>query len=279
MNIDAHFHAWQIARGDYGWLTPELGPIYRDVSVGHWWEQARRQAVEGGVLVQAAPTAAETDFLLGLADQHPQVLGVVGWVDLLAGDAPQQIRARAAHPRLKGLRPMLQDLAATEWILQQGAHQALVTMAECDLVFDALIQPRHLPIMAELVRRHPTLRVVIDHGAKPLMSASPQAMQHWRSGLQQLAEQTQADRLMCKLSGLWTEAPSGHPCEHVRPWAQTLLDIWGPERLIWGSDWPVLELAGRYDQWRSWSLSWLEPLGDAHRRAVLGGNAQRMYRL
>jgi len=110
----------------------------------------------------------------------------MGWVDLQAGDAPQQIRARAAHPRLKGLRPMLQDLAATEWILQQGAHQALVTMAECDLVFDALIQPRHLPIMAELVRRHPTLRVVIDHGAKPLMSASPQAMQHWRSGLQQL---------------------------------------------------------------------------------------------
>lgn len=279
MNIDAHFHAWRIDRGDYGWLTPALGAIYRDVPVGHWWLEAQSQSVQGGVLVQAAPTAAETDFLLHLADQNPQVLGVVGWVDMLAPDAPLQIRARAAHPRLKGLRPMLQDLAATDWILQPAAHPALVAMADCNLVFDALIEPRHLAVMGELVERHPRLRVVIDHGAKPLMHAAPDAMQAWRSGLQQLAQHTQADRVMCKLSGLWTEAPQGQPCEHIRPWAQALIDIWGPERLIWGSDWPVLELVGSYAQWRSWSLKLLDPLAAAQRQAVLGGNARHMYRL
>ena len=280
MKIDAHFHAWQIARGDYGWLTPALGPIYRDVQVSHWWQQAQARGVGAGVLVQAAPTAAETAFLLQQADQHRQeVLGVVGWVDLLASDAAEQVRALAAHPRLKGLRPMLQDLAQTDWILQESVQAGLAAMADCGLVFDALIQPRHLAVIAELARRHPTLRLVIDHGAKPLMhaSAAGQDLRQWHEGLQTLARQ--APGAMCKLSGLWTEAPAGAPCQQVQPWAQALLEIWGADRLIWGSDWPVLERAGRYDQWHDWSVDLLAPLSPAQRQAVLGGNARRMYRL
>jgi L-fuconolactonase len=282
MNIDAHFHAWQIARGDYGWLTPALAPIYRDVEVADWWQQAKGRGIGGGVLVQAAPTAAETAFLLQLADQHPQqVLGVVGWVDLQAADAAEQVRALAAHPRLKGLRPMLQDLAQTDWILQERVQAGLAAMADYGLVFDALIEPRHLPVIAELAQRHPTLPLVIDHGAKPRMQAptAGPAMQQWQGGLQTLAQQTRSAPLMCKLSGLWTEAPAGEPCEHVRPWAQSLLEIWGAERLIWGSDWPVLELAGSYAQWRDWSVNLLAPLSPQQREAVLGGNAQRLYRL
>ena len=288
MTIDAHFHAWHIARGDYGWLTPALAPIYRDVEVAHWWQQAKARAISGGVLVQAAPTAAETGFLLQLADQHPQeVLGVVGWVDLQAADAAQQVRALACHPRLKGLRPMLQDLAQTDWILQERVQEGLAAMADCGLVFDALIQTRHLPVIAELAQRHPNLRLVLDHGAKPLMhapTAGPamqqgQDWQQWQGGLQTLAQQTRSAPLMCKLSGLWTEAPAGEPCEHVRPWAQALLEIWGAERLIWGSDWPVLELAGSYAQWHDWSVDLLAPLSPQQREAVLGGNARRLYRL
>lgn len=282
MNIDAHFHAWQIARGDYGWLKPDLATIYRDVEVADWWQQAKGRGIGGGVLVQAAPTAAETAFLLQLADQHPQqVLGVVGWVDLQAADAAEQVRALAAHPRLKGLRPMLQDLAQTDWIVQERVQAGLAAMADCGLVFDALIEPRHLPVIAELAQRHPALPLVIDHGAKPRMQAptAGPATQQWQGGLQTLAQQTRSAPLMCKLSGLWTEAPAGEPCEHVRPWAQSLLEIWGAERLIWGSDWPVLELAGSYAQWRDWSVNLLAPLSLPQREAVLGGNASRLYRL
>jgi L-fuconolactonase len=171
--------------------------------------------------------------------------------------------------------------------LQESVHAGLAAMADCGQVFDALIQTRHLAVIAELARRHPTLRLVIDHGAKPLMhahTAGPamqqgQDWQQWQGGLQTLAQQTRSAPLMCKLSGLWTEAPAGEPCEHVRPWAQALLEIWGAERLIWGSDWPVLERAGRYDQWHDWSVDLLAPLSPAQRQAVLGGNARRMYRL
>ena len=284
MNIDAHFHAWRLGRGDYGWLTPALGPIHRDVQVSDWWAQAAPQGVQGGVLVQAAPTAAETAFLLDQAARHPQVLGVVGWVDLLAPDAPQQVGALAAQPRLKGLRPMLQDIEDTGWIAQDAVQPALAAMAACGLVFDALIQPRHLGVIADLARRHPTLRIVVDHGAKPLMSAtedevSRQALREWREGLEALAQSTEAGRVMCKLSGLWTEAPAGRPCAHVLPWAEALLQVWGPERLIWGSDWPVLELAGAYATWHALSADLLAQCSEAQRRAVFGGNARRMYRL
>jgi L-fuconolactonase len=212
---------------------------------------------------------------------------VVGWVDLQAADAAQQVRALASHPRLKGLRPMLQDLAQTDWILQERVQEGLAAMADCGLVFDALIQTRHLPVIAELAQRHPNLRLVIDHGAKPLMHAPTagtamqqgQDWQQWQGGLQTLAQQTRSAPLMCKLSGLWTEAPAGEPCEHVRPWAQALLEIWGAERLIWGSDWPVLELAGSYAQWHDWSVDLLAPLSPQQREALLGGNARRLYRL
>lgn len=280
MKVDAHFHAWRLERADYGWLTPALAPIYRDVEVDHWAALASAQGIRAGVLVQAAPTAAETAFLLEQARRHPGVvLGVVGWVDLLAPDAPRQIEQLAQQALLKGLRPMLQDIAQTDWIAQAAAQPALAAMAEAGLVLDALIEPRHLPVIREVARRHRRLRIVVDHGAKPSLQAEPDAgqLQAWRLGLQRLADE--GPQVMCKLSGLWTQAPPGRPCHSVRPWAQALLEIWGPERLIWGSDWPVLELAGSYAQWHQFSLQLIGHLQPREQEAVLGGNAQDTYRL
>lgn len=274
--VDAHFHAWQLARGDYGWLTPALGPIYRDVSVDDWQAHASVHGIAAGVLVQAAPTRAETQQLLAWADANPAVQGVVGWEDFTAGDAPARIQALAQHPRLKGLRPMLQDIAQTDWILQPQVQPALQAMASCGLVLDALVQPRHLTLLTELAARHPGLRIVIDHGAKPQQGMTAA---QWRAPMQALALATTADRVMCKLSGLWTEAPAGAGVDWTRPWAQALLQVWGPQRLIWGSDWPVLELAGSYAAWHQDSLQLLAHLPPAHRACVLGGNAAQMYRL
>lgn len=275
--IDAHFHCWQLARNDYGWLTPELAPIYRDVSVADWQQQAQAWGVRAGVLVQAAPTTQETAFLLRQAQSNPAVLGVLGWIDMLAPDAVQQVARCAEQPLLKGLRPMLQDLSDPDWILQPAIQPVLSAMAQAGLVFDALITPVHLPRILALTQAHPDLTVVVDHGAKPVIDAK--ALPAWAQAMAQLANATPADKVVCKMSGLWTEAPKGQPVEVVRPWCEALLAIWGPERLLWGSDWPVLEMAGAYGAWRTLSLEVLSPLSPQQKNAVLGDNARRIYRL
>ena len=274
MTIDAHFHCWQLARGDYGWLTPALAPICRDVAVSDWQAQAAPHGVTGGVLVQAAPTEAETAFLLAQADAHPAVLGVVGWVDLLAGDAPARVNQLARHPRLKGLRPMLQDMMDTEWILQPALAPALQAMADCGLVFDALVRPAHLAHIETLAGRHPGLRIVIDHAGKPGIASGP--WQPWAEGMARLASQT---GVFCKLSGLLTEAGPAPAPGAVRPWAAHVLACFGADRLVWGSDWPVLELAGNYSQWLDETRQMLAGLSPQAQAAVMGGNARRLYRL
>jgi L-fuconolactonase len=272
--IDSHFHAWQPARGDYGWLTPQLAPLYRDVAVADWLALARPHGVTGGVLVQAAPTEAETAYLLGLAEADPAVQGVVGWVDLLAADAPQRIARLAKHPKLKGLRPMLQDIPDPDWVLQRGLDPAFSAMVEHGLVFDALIKPVHLPRIVTLAQRHRSLRIVVDHGAKPDIAGTQ--WQPWADELARVAMQTTAD---CKLSGLLTEAGPAPRPDAARRWAAHVLACFGTRRVLWGSDWPVLELASDYAAWWREMQAVLTPLPPAERAMVLGGNAMRAYRL
>jgi len=274
MSIDAHFHCWRLARDDYGWLTPVLSPIYRDVAVSDWRAQSAPHGVTGGVLVQAAPTEAETDFLLTQAEANPAVLGVVGWVDLLAVDAPARIDVLARHPRLKGLRPMLQDIEDAEWILQAALAPALQAMSDCGLVFDALVKSVHLPHIVTLAGRYPDLRLVIDHAAKPAIAAGE--WQPWADGIAQLAMETGA---MCKLSGLLTEAGHSPPPGAVRPWGEHVLACFGPSRVVWGSDWPVLELSSSYAQWWDETLLLMAHLSAHEQAAIMGGNARRIYRL
>ncbi len=305
--IDAHFHCWQLARGDYGWLTPELSPIYRDVSVAEWQRHAQRWGIQGGVLVQAAPTAQETEFLLQQAQAKaqeqaqeqvqaqphptpPAVWGVVGWIDMLAPDAVAQVERCAERPLLKGLRPMLQDLPDPDWILQPAIQPVLSAMARRGLVFDALIKPVHLPRILALTQAHPDLTVVVDHGAKPAIDTN--AMAQWAADLSALARATSPERVVCKMSGLLTEVPSTEWVaegagaaamsglqDRMRPWCQRLLDIWGPQRLLWGSDWPVLDLAASYDAWRELTMQVLAGLTAQEQAAILGENARRIYRL
>ncbi|MFM7026277.1 MAG: amidohydrolase family protein [Limnohabitans sp.] len=275
--IDAHFHCWRLDRGDYGWLTPALAPIWRDVTVADWVCRAQAHGIGAGVLVQAAPTEAETSFLLAQADEHAQVLGVVGWVDLLAPDAVARIGQLAQHPKLKGLRPMLQDMADPDWILQPALSPSLQAMADHGLVLDALVRPVHLPRIHTLIGQHPRLRVVIDHGAKPVPQAS---LEDWADGLRQVASAGDAGRVACKLSGLWTELADRQDLAELASWCEVLLSVWGARRLIWGSDWPVLELAADYDRWRLWSLGFLRQHCTTEEcQCVLEHNARQIYRL
>ncbi len=272
--IDAHQHFWRPARGDYGWLTPDLKPLYRDFLPGDLTPLMAGAGVVGTVLVQAAPTEAETGFLLDLAEANGFVRGVVGWTAFAAADAPARIAALASHPKLVGLRPMVQDIADDDWLMQPGLRPAFRTMVEHDLAFDALVLPRHLTRLARLRDRHPDLRIVVDHGAKPAIRDG-----RFRPWAQDIAAIAADGRSVCKLSGLATEAGPEWSAETLRPWAEHLLECFGPDRLIFGSDWPVLTLVGSYDDWISAVRGYLSGLPESGRSAVLGGNARRVYRL
>jgi L-fuconolactonase len=275
--IDAHFHSWQLSRGDYGWLTPEIGSIYRDVAVADWQKLAEPLGITRGVLVQAAPTVAETLHLLALAEENLAILGVVGWVDFTAADAVSQIEQLAKHPKLKGLRPMLHDLPGPAWILQPAVQPALAAMAKLGLVFDALIRPVHLPHIFQIALRYPNLSIVIDHCAKPEIARGVDtAWQPWADGMAALAA---LPNVSCKLSGLLNEAGTSPELNICKPWAEYVLQAFGSERIIWGSDWPVLELAGEYQTWFEYCQSITHHFTVLQKNNIFRRNTQRKYQL
>lgn len=274
MRIDAHQHFWTLSRGDYGWLTSDLAPIYRDFTPADLAPLLQEQGIEGTVLVQAAATAAETDFLLFLAAQNDFILGVVGWVDFDAAAAVGQIAARAAQDHVVGLRPMIQDIPDVDWMLADHLTPAFGEMAKSGLALDALCLPRHLKNLLTLCHRHPDLRVVIDHGAKPEIAQS--RFDDWAADMAALADQTQC---YVKLSGLVTEAGADWTVADLAPYVAHLLACFGPDRMIWGSDWPVVGLAAEYARWCAATDELLQGQSDAEKRAILGGNAVTFYGL
>lgn len=273
MIVDAHQHFWNPSRGDYGWLTPDL-PIHRLYGPNDLRPLMDDAGVDGSILVQAAPTAAETDYMLAIARQTPWVLGVVGWIDLEAPDAAAQIRARAEEPLFLGVRPMLQDIPQADWILRREMEPALTAIAAEGLVFDALVRAEQVGVVDELARRHAGLSIVLDHGAKPKLG-DRMAMATWQAEMAKLARHP---NVACKLSGLLTELPPGGDPETVRRAAGILFDLFGPARLIWGSDWPVLTLASDYRQWHDAAQAVIVARDSGAIAGVMGGNAIRLYR-
>ena len=274
MRIDSHQHFWRLSRGDYGWLTPDLGALHRDFEPEHLAPLLATNGISATILVQAAETDAETDFLLDVAARTPFVAAVVGWVDLAAADAPGRIAALARNPRLKGLRPMLQDMADDDFILSDAVAPALAAMVQHGVRLEALVRPHHLPRLARLRQRFPELPVVIDHAAKPGFPIS--STSDWARDLAAVA----ADGVTCcKLSGLVTEAGEGWTAALLSPCVDIILDLFGPERVMWGSDWPVLTLAADYGQWLAACEALLAGQDAAARAAIFGGTARRFYGL
>ena len=270
--IDSHQHFWRLARGDYTWLTPALGAIHRDFGPDDLAPILARHGIARTILVQAAPTEAETRWLVEVARDTPFVTGVVGWTDFDAPDAAEAVGRLAGERALVGLRPMVQDIADDDWLARRDLAPVFDAMVAHGLVFDALVLPRHLTRLAAVVERHPGLQIVVDHGAKPRIRE--REIDAWRADLAAVASHP---RVVCKLSGLVTEARSGDDAAELAPWIDALVDLFGPGRLLWGSDWPVVNLAGGYDRWRALTLRALEGLSPQQRGAVLGGNAARVY--
>jgi L-fuconolactonase len=273
MIVDAHQHFWEPARGDYGWLTPD-NPIHRVFGTADLRPLLVQTGVDATILVQAAPTIAETDYMLDIARKSPFVLGVVGWIDLLAADAGDEVRRRAADPLFLGVRPMLQDIPDPDWILQPGLTRALNTIAAEGLVFDALILSHQLGAIATLAMRHPQLSIVLDHAGKPPLGEAD-SMAAWARGIAALAA---LPNVTCKISGLLTELRGGGTRDDVVRAAGILFGLFGASRLIWGSDWPVLTLAGDYQDWFELAREAVAAKEPSAVRAVMGDNAVRIYR-
>ncbi|QUD87690.1 amidohydrolase family protein [Phenylobacterium montanum] len=272
--IDAHQHFWRLDRNDCAWPTPDLAAIHRDFGPADLKAAAEPLGVTGSILVQSQSSERDTDWLLGLAAAEPFILGVVGWTDLAADDAPGRIAALAKRPKLVGLRPMLQGLDDDAWIASPAVAPALDAMARAGLALDALVFPRHLPHLSDVAKQRPDLTIVIDHAAKPPIAEG--RLDPWRDHMARLAELPQ---VWCKLSGLLTEASPGAGAGELEPYVQHLLQIFGPERLIWGSDWPVLLLAGDYAAWLGMAQDLVASLGEEARAAIFETNARRAYRL
>ena len=272
--IDAHQHFWSLKRSDYGWLTEDLGILYRDYAPQDLVPLLAAWDIGQTVLVQAAPTIEETRYLLSLADDNEFIGGVVGWVDLSSASAQQEIEQLANHPKFKGVRPMLQDLDDPDWIADPALAPAIDALLENDLSFDALILTQHIDPLREMLSRHPGLNAVVDHGAKPPIASG--STTEWAAKIAQLAEETS---VFCKVSGLVTEADHLADTDVIRPVFQHLLSCFGDERLMWGSDWPVLRLRMEYDAWISMTHELLSPLPQAAQEAILSHNAARFYSL
>jgi L-fuconolactonase len=274
MLIDAHQHFWRVGENGFSWPAPDLATIHRDFGPEDLETIGAPFGLQGSVLVQSQADDRDTAWLLELAASEPLVLGVVGWVDMMAPDAAERIARLARHPKLRGLRPMLQNLDDDAWIANLALDPALDAMAAHNLSLDALVLERHLPHLLNLARRRPELAIVIDHGAKPPIMTG--AYHSWASAISTLAALPQ---VFCKLSGLLTEAAPSQSRDVLAPYINHLAAIFGLNRLMWGSDWPVLNTAGDYGGWLALARTLIGMRSAEELAALFGGTARRFYRI
>jgi len=276
MRIDAHQHYWKIVRGDYFWMGPHVASICRDYLPDDLAPLLAQHGFDGTVVVQAASTVAETEFLLGLAERNPSILGVVGWLELDGDTFEAALATLSGRPKLVGVRPMLQDLEDDAWIVRPRVLRALRVLAERELALDFLVQTRHLPHVCRVLEAIPNLRSVIDHCAKPDLRGKDLA--EWRA---RLADVASHPGVFCKISGLVTEAdPVKWRASDLAPAIEHALSAFGEERVVFGSDWPVCTLAGSYERVVAALLEVLGGRLTATLEAKLfGGNAERLYSL
>lgn len=274
MQIDAHQHFWRLDRGEYAWLTPELAPLYRDYLPDELAPHLEDAGISATILVQAAPSEEETRYLLEIAKSTPYVAGVVGWVDMEAPDVAERLMAlkQAGAGYLKGVRPMLQDIADPQWVLSPSLDRAFDAIEALDLRFDALVRPIHLQPLRIRLEQRPNLKVVIDHAAKPCIGEG--ARGDWSIQLAAIASRTSA---MCKLSGLVTEARWDWRARDIAPFVDFIISAFGAERVMWGSDWPVVNLATDYRTWRTTARQLVAGLPARDRALIFGDAAANFY--
>ncbi|WP_370931455.1 amidohydrolase [Bartonella sp. DGB1] len=275
MIIDSHQHFWLLKRNDYKWLTPDMKVLYRDFLPGDLQPHLEKNNIFGTILVQAAATEAETDYILSLANNDKNILGVVGWVDFDKDNIYTRLDQLATNVKFVGIRPMLQDIEQTDWILKEDYQNILSYLVKKNLTFDALIFPKHLEIIDKLADNHPNLKIIVNHLAKPNIDDKNE-FECWKNKLQKLAHHK---NVHCKFSGLLTQSEKLLTLEELQPYVTIIIEAFGSDRILWGSDWPVLTLKSTYDIWCKMSKQLLSGYSDAEITQIMGTNAIKFYNL
>ncbi len=276
MRIDAHQHFWKVSRGDYHWMTPNLPILYRDFMPDDLAPILAQFKFDKTIVVQAAQTVAETDFLLDLAGRYDFIAGVVGWLDLESDVFVEDFSRYRKNPKFLGLRPMLQDLPDDAWICRPQVLKNLRLVADTRFPFEFLTYTRHLPHVLRVLETIPNLHAVIDHISKPEIKA--QNMEPWKALMEEAAGHP---NLFCKLSGLITEAdPQNWKIGDLRPYVEHVVEAFGWDRIMYGSDWPVCLLAGEYEHaYGTLREIVSRSLTDDREAKLFGENAARFYQL
>jgi L-fuconolactonase len=279
IQIDAHQHYWQPKRGDYHWMPMDNAILARPYAPPDLAPHLSAHNIAKTILVQAAATVEETEYLLGIADATDSVAGVVGWVDFEQPDHLSHLSRLAAHPKFLGVRPMIQDIADVDWMLRDDVQWGFKAICDLDLTFDALGFPMHLENFLTILKRYKEMRVVIDHCMKPQIrdhAKGPQVFQEWADGMSRLVQETSA---YCKFSGIITEANEDWTIDDIRPYADHVLSSFGASRVMWGSDWPVCRLRASYDKWYQSAQSLTSGASTKEKAKIFGGTAIDFYRI
>lgn len=275
MVIDSHQHFWQVGRFDYPWMTSDLGVLCRDYLPAELVPILQANGVTRTVLVQASNSVAESRWLLSLAGANSFIAGVVGWVDLTSPEIDAQLNELAAHPKFKGVRHLVESEPQDDWLVQPAVLSGLQQLATRGLCYDLLVHTRHLKYVPEVARKCPDLRLVIDHLAKPPIARNE--IKEWLAAITPVAA---LPNIHCKFSGLVTEANrTSWQTNDLRPFVDSALELFGVERLMFGSDYPVCLLAASYDRVLAAFQEILKSLSEPDREKIFSKNAARFYRL
>jgi len=275
MIIDSHQHFWQVGRFDYPWMSSDVTVLYRDYLPEQLEPVLKETHVSSTVLVQASNSVSESRWLLELADAHSFIAGVVGWVDLASPEVDRQLDELAAHPKFKGVRHLVESEPDDDWLVQPEVLNGLRRLSAFGLTYDLLVHTRHLKHVPRVADACPGLSLVVDHMAKP-----PIATGEFDSWFRELEPVAKATNIYCKLSGLVTEAKwdSWQPGD-LRPYVDAALELFGPGRLMFGSDHPVCLLAASYARVLDSFQELLKELPDDARQKIFSENAIDFYRL
>lgn len=273
--IDSHQHFWQVGRFDYPWMKSDDEVLYRDYLPAQLEPLLRENGVEKTVLVQASNSVAESRWLLSLAEEHEFIAGVVGWVDLMSLETVIHLEELTAHRKLKGVRHLVESEPEDDWLARAEVLNGLKTLAAFDLSFDLLVHTRHLKYARQVAETCPELFLVIDHLAKPPIARHE--FDEWARELRPLARYS---NVHCKLSGLVTEANwTTWKTDDLRPYVDYALELFGPRRLMFGTDYPVCLLAASYHQVLESFQELLRDLSAGERDQIFSTNAATFYRL
>jgi L-fuconolactonase len=273
--VDAHQHFWQVGRFDYPWMSRDMPVLYRDYLPATMRPILEQNHVSITVLVQASNSLPESKWLLKLAERNSFIAGVVGWVDLKSDAVESQLSELTAHPKFTGVRHLVESEPEDDWLVQPDVIRGLQVLASRNVAYDMLVHTRHLRHVRTVAEKCPGLRLVIDHMAKPPIAS--QSISEWASEIKAVAE---FPSIHCKLSGLVTEADhQSWTIADLRPFVDCALELFGPERLIFGSDYPVCLLAASYDRVLGTFQELLKNLDEQDRARVFGQNAREFYRL